>query len=76
MAKKKKIITESTGLSKKIADLMESGGTASDVYDLVKQSVNEITDGFKVSGMGTLESHEIRTASAQLEADRAALDEL
>lgn len=76
MAKKKKLKIESTELSEKIANLMESGGTAGDVYSLVKQSVDDITDGFKVAGMGTLESHEIRIASAQLEADRAALDEL
>ena len=78
MKKKETVIEEQvTGtLTELIERLMKKEVAPDELAAEVKLFINDKVNNLKVAGMGKLQSNQIRIASAQLEADRKAMEEL
>ena len=78
MKKKETVIEEQvTGtLTELIERLMKKEVAPGELAAEVKLFINDKASNLKVTGMGNIQSNQIRIASAQLDADRKAMEEL
>jgi len=78
MKKKETVIEEQvTGtLTELIERLMKKEVAPNELAAEVKLFINDKASNLKVTGMGNIQSNQIRIASAQLDADRKAMEEL